>query len=153
MPAWIIIAVADLDDYLVAAQMAALRNAALGGAQTDPFSRVMPDIIGRMRMKIASCEHNQLSATPNSIPPELKWAACYLIIEAMQTRLPGLKITEEQRTQIEDAKRQLDRIADCKDEVTAPNDPLDPSGIQRGGNIELVTKTPRTATNDSLNGL
>lgn len=153
MPAWVTITTSDLNDYLVAAQASALRTAALAAGQTDPFGRVMPDIIQRIRLKIQSCPGNQVSATANTIPPELKWAACYLIIEALQARMPTLKLTEEQRTQVERAVSQLDRIADCKDTVTIPDDPLGTPTTQLGGNVEIVKKTDRRATRDSMAGL
>lgn len=136
MSAWITIAVSDLNDYMVAAQVSALRTAALGSGQTDPFSRVMADIVERIRFKIQSCGANQLSATPQTIPPELKWAACYLILEAMQTRIPALKLTEDQKTQVDRAVTQLDRIADCKDKVTQPDDPV--TVAQTGSNSPAI---------------
>lgn len=123
MSAWITITAADLNDYMVAAQVSALRTAALGSGQTDPFGRVMPDIVERIRLKIQSCPSNRLSATAQTIPPELKWAACYLILEALQVRIPSLKLTEDQKNQVDRAVTQLDRIADCKDRVSEPDDP------------------------------
>lgn len=150
--AWIVIVVADLNDYLVGAQVEALRTAALAAGQADPFTKVMPDIAARMRLKIESCARNRLSATANAIPPETKWIAAYLILEAMQVRLPGLRLTEDQRNQIAEAKKQLDRIADCKDVVSEPLDPEE-SGAQQAGGITVVSSTTRTATREKMDGL
>src|SRR4051812_31509551 len=117
---WILIAVTDLNDYLVAAQVNALRTAALAGGQADPFTNVMHDMASRIRLKIESCRTNQVSATAYTVPPECKWIACYLIIEAMQTRLPGLKLTEEQKGQVDRAYKELNLIAKCDSVVTLP---------------------------------
>lgn len=152
MTEWITVSEEDLNDYLVAAQMNALRTAALAVGQSDPFENIMPAIAQRMRLKIASCARNRLSATANSIPPELKWIAAYLIIEAMQGRIPSLRLSDDQKTQISEAKKQLDRIADCKDVVSEPTDPEE-SVAQQSGGISLVSSTTRAATREKMNGL
>jgi len=114
MPAWLTISLTDLNDYLVGAQVTALNSSALAPGQTDRFTKVMTDMVNRIRAKIEGCPRNHISATPLTVPPELKWAACYLIIEAMQAGVPGLKLTDDQRNQIVKAGEQLTRIADCK---------------------------------------
>lgn len=153
MATWIVITVEDLNAYLVAAQVAALRTAALGAGQADPFSVVLPDVAARIRAEIQGCRTNEVSATPNSIPPELKSYACHLILEAMQTRIPGLHLTVEQKTQANEARKYLARIARCEVPVAQPADPLEPGGVQRGGIIQVATKTTRRATRSSLSGL
>jgi hypothetical protein len=153
MPAWLTISLTDLDDYLVGAQVAALNSAALAPGQSDRFTRVMTDMVNRVRAKIESCPRNHISATPLTIPPELKWAACYLIIEAMQAGVPGLKLTDDQRNQISRAADQLNRIADCKEVVSIPADPLVPADVQRGGQIKVVTSTTRIASRDQTRNL
>ena len=146
MPAWLTIELADLNDYLVGAQVTALNTAALATGQSDRFTNLMADMVNRMRVKIEGCPRNHISATPLTVPPELKWVACYLIIEAMQSAVPGLKLTDDQRNQIARANEQLTRIADCKEVVSIPNDPLTPVDVQRGGETQLLTHAPRAAS-------
>lgn len=143
MPAWITIQLADLNDYLAAAQVNALNTAALSSGQTGRFNRLMPDMINRIRTSIESCPRNHLSATPLTVPPELKWVACCLIIEAMQSALPSVRLTDDQRVQIACAKDKLNRIAACEESVSIPNDPLNPPDVQRSGQTRLVTSTRR----------
>ena len=88
MPAWITISLTDLNDYLVGAQVNALNSSALASGQSDRFTRVMTDMVNRIRTKIEGCPRNFISATALTVPPELKWVACYLIIEAMQAACP-----------------------------------------------------------------
>jgi hypothetical protein len=64
-----------------------------------------------------------------------------------------LKLTEDQRRQIDRANEQLTRVADCKDTVSAPPDPLVPPDAQRGGQIRLVRSTKRIASRDQTRGL
>ncbi len=149
---WITIVVTDLNDYLVGAQVSALRTAALAAGQADPFTAIMPDIVNRIRLKIESCKTNRVSATALTIPPELKWIACYLIIEAMQVRLPALKLTEDQKNQVKAAKDELNLIAKCDSVVSEPTDPLEPGDAQVGGAIEIASKTTRQFTRDKLSG-
>ena len=146
MSAWITLSLADLNDYLAGAQVNALNTAALAAGQTDRFTNLMTDMVNRIRVKIEGCPRNRVSATPLTIPPELKWVACYLIIEAMQAGVPGLKLTDDQRDQIIRATDQLNRIADCKETVTLPPDPMNPPDVQRGGSTQLVTRTRRLAS-------
>ena len=150
--AWVVIAQTDLNDYLVSAQVDALAAAALAPGQTNPFARVMPDVMARIRAAIAGCQRNRVSATANSVPPELKWAACLLTIEAMQTRVVGLVLTEEQKGMIRDAKDELKLIRECESVVVTPTDPVVPD-VQRGGNIVVVTSSENEATPQQTSGL
>ena len=147
MPAWITIALTDLNNYLVGAQVTALNSPPRWPRdETDRFTDIMTDMVNRIRVKIEGCPRNHVSATPLTVPPELKWVACYLIIEAMQAAVPGLKLTDDQRNQVTKANDQITRIADCKEVVSIPDDPLIPADVQRGGQTQLVTHTRRIAT-------
>ena len=152
MPAWITITLTDLNDYLVAAQVNALNTSALAAGQTDRFTRLMADMVARVRVKIESCPRNQVSATPQTVPPELKWAACYLIIEAMQAAVPGLALTDGQRNLITRAHEQLMHIANGAEGVSLPPDPLVPADVQRGGQTELISATRRVARREETRG-
>jgi len=127
---WIVITAADLNDYLVGAQAAAVRTAAVAAGQADRFTKVMPDVAARIRNEIESCSRNRLESTSNSIPPELKTIACHLILEAMQAGIPGLALTEDQRTLIRDGRDYLKRISKCEIAVTAPSLPIEPPNTQ-----------------------
>lgn len=153
MSAWITIAVTDLNDYLVGAQVNALRTAALASGQADPFNAVMPAVAARVRAEVQGCKTNQISATANTVPPDLKRETIMLILEAMQARLPTLKLTEDQQRQIERAYEYLRRVAKCEVPIEQPSDPLSPSNVQQGGGIEVASKTDRIATREKMSGL
>lgn len=152
MSQWIVITVDDLDDYLVAAQMTALKSAALGSGQTNPFTRVMPDVASRIRAEIAASGKYQVSATANSIPPDLKTIACLMIIEAMQSRLPMLELSEDQRNLLRDGRDYLKRIAEGKVPVEMPDDAITPT-VQAGGGIQVVGYSAKKTGRTNLSGL
>jgi len=151
--AWVTIALADLEHYLVAAQVSAINSAALGGAQTDRFTRVMTDVVNRVRLKIESCVTNHVSATALTVPPSMRGGVCLLIIAGMQASIPSLRLSEDQRKEIDTFEKDLEAIADCKLAVEAPVDPLVPGDAQRGTDVELASSTTRKATRDTLRGL
>lgn len=135
---WITLAVEDLFDYLVAPQVNAINTAALGKDADGRFGKVMADITSRIRNKIK--RRSVVSATPNAIPPECKWIACYLIIEALQTSIPGLGLTQDQRTQCERAVAELNRISAGQEMVSTPDDPEESNAT--GGMTVLRQKEP-----------
>lgn len=152
MAVWNVITTAHLDDYMAAAQASALRTAALGAGQTDPFGRVMPDIAAFIRQRIRSGGYS-VSATANAIPPEMKWAGCYLILEALQTRIPGLSLTPEQKTKCEDAKRWIERIAAGTEEPSKPDDPESPPDVQSPTFTPRIIAPVREFTRANQDGL
>ena len=153
MAAWITISLTDLNDYLVGAQVTALNSTALAAGQSARFTRVMTDMVNRIRAAIETCPRNHVSATALTVPPELKWVACYLIIEALQSGIPGLQLTKDQLRQIASANEQLLRVANCLEAVTRPDDPLSPADVQRGGEAQLLTSARRVATREKTKGL
>lgn len=151
--AWIQIVLADLNNYLVAAQVNAVNTAALGAGQVDRFTEVMTSVVNRIRNKIESCAGNRISLTPLTIPPSLKQCACLLIIEGLQSSIPSLRLSEDQVRQIERFQEDLDLIATCDLKVEGPTDPLEPGQVQSGAAVEVVSSSPRRATRDTLRGL
>src|SRR5437762_12285350 len=108
---WIVISVTDLYPFLVAPQLNALRTAALATGQSDPFTDLLPICAGRVRDYIVSNPRNELSETPNSVPPgTCVWCLCWLMIEALQVRIAALKLTEEQKKEIQNAQHELEEI-------------------------------------------
>lgn len=152
MPTWIVITAANLGDYSVGAKVNALRTAALSSGQTDPFTRVMPDVVATVRTMIASASGNVLSGTANSIPPETKTYVCWLVIEAMQTRLPGLKLMDEERRMIDRAWQYFRDVAKGDIQVSAPDDPETPA-VQSGPAISVVSSPDRLFTRNTLSSL
>lgn len=153
MSAWITIIADDLNDYQVGTIIAAARTKALAAGQADPFLAVMPDVINGMRDDIRGCQRNTVSATPLSIPKGLRKEAVLLIIEAMQSRLPGVSLTDDLKAIIKDAKARLVRVSKCEVPIETPDDPEPSDDVQRSGIIETVQEGNSGNDRCSLNRL
>jgi hypothetical protein len=149
---WIVIAAADLNDYSVGAKVNALRTAALSSGQTDPFLRVMPDVVATVRNLIASHSANQLSSTPNAVPPEAKMHVCWLIIEALQVRLTGLALKEDERKIIDRAWQYFRDVSKGIISVSTPADAM-AAEVQAPGAISVVSAPDRVFSRSTLSGL
>jgi hypothetical protein len=159
--AWVVITVSDLYPYLVAAQAAALRTAALSFSdpvQGDPFTDIMPKIAAVVRTAIASNPKNRLSATANSVPPECVSLLVWLVLEQMGTRISlGIPLNEDQKKCISDSKETLEKIRRWKDRewwlISEPNDPEDAPSQSVGPRATVVHSETRLFTRETLQAL
>ncbi|MDR1283952.1 MAG: hypothetical protein LBK99_24515 [Opitutaceae bacterium] len=149
---WITLAAADLNDYLVALQMTSLRTAVLATGQADPFVQVAADVISKVRAYIASNPDNRVSATPLTIPPELRTDTCYLIIAPLMGRLK-LKLNEDQRKALDIAHSTLIALREKKLLVSKPDDPVEPEVQGACDSVEQASRGPRRFTQKSLSSL
>lgn len=152
MPTWVAIVADDLNDYSAGAKVSALRSKALAEGQTDPFARVMPDVAATARGYLARGGQNQLSLTANSVPPEAKTHLCWLIIEALQARLPGLALKDEEKRMIDRAWQYLRDVAKGDIAIATPDDPTTPD-VQAGSAITVVNAPERRFTRHRLEGI
>lgn len=150
---WVVINSADLDDYCVGAQTSALRTAALSTGQADRFQKTMVDIANRIRAEVQANPANHISATDNAIPPELKEIACRLILEAMQSGIPGLAMSDDQVRLCNDGREYLRRISERKIAISMPDDPLPNRTVQSSGNSQLIHTGHQHFTHHTLKGL
>lgn len=153
MTSWITISTETVYDYLAAPQVEVLRRSVLANRQEDPLQAIIHDICEQMRAEISGNPHNRLDSTPYTIPPHLKATACWLIIEAAQTRIPGLKATEDQIRLAEQARQRLQRIAQGELPIGKPNS-VDTSDTYRRpeGLINVIHKRQAQATGHTLSG-
>src|ERR1051326_5107433 len=150
--AWKTIELADLNDYLVGAQVEAVNTAALAEGQADRFTAVMTNCVNSVRSKIESCERNRVSATPLTVPPSLVEHTCMIIIDALQGSVPGLALGEDKVRRINRLRDELDKVASCDLAVEAPLDPLSPPNAQ-GNVVPSVDKKNRTYRREDQDGL
>ena len=150
MTAWLTIKAADLEDYQVSALVEALRSAALGSNQADPFDAIAADRIAYIRNRIAG--RVSLSGTASTVPPELKTCACWLILEAMLSRL-SMDPEQQQERMISRAYKDLDIAGTPSFPITAPDDAAPEADVQSGGSISVVTSPYNQPTRHSMDGL
>jgi len=149
MTAWTTISESDLEDYQVAALVEALRTAALGSSQDDPFSEIASDRIAYIRNRIAG--RVTLSGTANTVPPELKAQTCWLILESMNNRL-GIEPNQSQRDMIKRAYDDL-KIAGTKDFAVSSADDAETPEVETGGGFSLANTPTGTITRQDMAGL
>jgi hypothetical protein len=145
---WISLTAADLNAYLVAEQLTALRTEALAVGQADPFTEVMPDVVNMIRAYIASNPANQVDAAALTLPPELKLDVSYLIISPLLGRL-GIALTKDQAAALERAHSTLIALREKKLVVSRPATPVEPD-IQPATGVVLASSSTRQASRTSL---
>ncbi|MDD4736632.1 MAG: hypothetical protein PHP44_11075 [Kiritimatiellae bacterium] len=149
MTAWVTITASDLEDHQASALVDALRNSALGSDQADPFDTLAAGRIAYIRNRISG--RVRVSATPNTVPLELKTCACWLIIQTMMGRLQ-MNPEKVQQDQIDQAYRDL-KIAGTEElPITAADDAVQ-AEVQTPGAISVVTTPHRQPTRHSMDGL
>jgi hypothetical protein len=151
---WITLDVDDLAAYLNAPQLAALKSNSLQSGQSDPVTDIIDEVSAGIRLEIATCGTNTLSATASSIPPELKAEAAALIIEAAQTRLSiALELSADQVRAANNARKKLERIARCDLKVSTPATPETTETAQQSTGISIVKSRTQRASPTAMNGL
>jgi hypothetical protein len=152
MASWIEIKIEDLYDYLVAPQIDVLRRHMSVLGQEDPLEDIIRDITARVRAEISGNQRNLLSSNKFEIPQNLKSSACYLILECAQTRLPALKLTNDQIRLADDAREYLKRIAQGEIPVELPDRAECPSVFNPSKGVAVASSRKRVATGGSLGG-
>ena len=137
--------------YLAANQVTAIRNSQQVPGQPDPFLEIMPAVVSRIRSAIARWGKN-VSATPLSVPPEVKDYAVLLILDRMSVRIPTLALSNDQKAAVKEAREYLDKMGGPMFAVSAPDDPVAPD-VEIGGGISTVRASRPTATPHKMDGL
>lgn len=135
----------------------ALRTAVLAPGQADPMIGAIEDAVAEVRDAVESCDGNIASSDPTTVPPGLRAAGCWIALSYLQKRLgvQSMALTEDQRTEIADAKKLLEKVAGCDRAVATPSEPLATPDVQRGGGATIVDAdtSVRTATRTQMDGL
>lgn len=155
--AWVVPNLANLYTYVEAGVVAVANVKDLAPGQADRFSQAMVDTVAKIRGMIGGVPGYVVSATANSIPPELMDHCVKLILLAMQGAYPALGLTEDQKKAFEDSRKVIDSIKPdargwCWFKPSMPPDPA--TGSQQGSPAaRTVRHTPRSMTARSLSGL
>lgn len=108
--------------YLSSIQLSALQN------HGHPLQEIIADTIAWVRAEVQTNPHNQVNKHPDLIPLELKSATCHLIIEALQSRIPSLKLSDDQIRNAKNARSLLKRVAGAEISLS-PQSPLMPGHV------------------------
>lgn len=131
------------------------RTSALAPGQPDPMTAAIADAVAEVRAAVETCQRNLASVDTTTVPPGLHRAACWIALAYLAKRITVIKLTQDQKDEIGDAKKMLERVSDCKLAVAKPSDPLSPPDVQRGGGAVVVAADPcvRTTTREQMTGL
>lgn len=151
--AWITLSADELNEYLPAAQLRALRTKALAVGQSDPLPSMIAEVAAQVRNTLMSAGY-PIEAAAGSFPDFMRTAVAFLTIGLAQARIPGLSLTTEQNAQIDDAKSLLAKIARREVAVEAPVTP-DTTATAASAKVRVVSsraKAQRTGS-QTMGGL
>ena len=121
MSNWITITKSDLYNSKAAALIDAVDQVSLGANQTDRTTGVLADVTLEIRRRVAKC--NQLDQNTTAIPAGFKPLAVDLAYVRLKNALE-LPLTDDERLSLAQRENQLDRIADGRDVVEPPDNPI-----------------------------
>ena len=127
MSNWITITKADLYNSKVAALIDAANSVSLGAGQTDRTTGIIADVTMEIRRRVARA--NQVDANASAIPGGLKPLAVDMIYCRLKIALE-MQLTEDERLALKQRENQLDRIADGRDVVDPPDNPIAANPVQ-----------------------
>ena len=106
---WTLLEAKHISDYLIQDQLSVVNNFREKG---DPkhIDAVIKDICAYIQNRVPQKFHPN-PTVPNHLPTACKTAACHLVIEALQSRLPDLKLSEDQIRNAQQARKTLDDLA------------------------------------------
>lgn len=112
MTIWTPITIESIGCYLTPIQLSALQR------HGEPLDEIITDIIAWVRSEVHTNPRNETSKNASLIPLELKAATCHLIIEALQSRIPSLKLSDDQIRNAQNARSLLRRVASAEIAIT-----------------------------------
>jgi len=150
--AWITVTQAHVENYVVAALVSAINEAALGDTQEDRFTTVQADVTAEVRMAVASNSENSLDEDATTIPQSLRSAACWLIAGYMAQGL-GVTLTDQQANELSNARERLLAVSRGDLTVEQPDVVDTTPDAQSGSGVSMITPQDRVYTVSTMNGL
>lgn len=151
---WIVPSIVNCATYCEYGKLLVVNKQDLAPGQADRFTQAMVDVCGLIRSRIQSVPGFVVSATANSIPPELVPEAVQLIMVAMQAAYPALGLTKDQVELFSQAQKRINAIGSKGDmyRPTMPPDPMSAS-VQGFPPANVVRRTRRAITARSMSGI
>ena len=150
---WIILTTADVQSRLADAELVALRNQQLAAGQPDPLPEVIERVVEEVRGYVAGCSSNVLGSA-GAIPARLEDAALAIIRTRLASRLPDVGImTEDRRTECQDALRLLRDVAACKFSIPRPANAADATEQGSGAGAQIIHHRPHRYSGGRLDGI
>lgn len=123
---WIAITLDTLKEAKVAALIEACDSAALGDGQANRAAGLIQGVVNEIRNAVATCRTNKVDADATTIPESQRDLVVDLIIARLKNAIEQ-PLTEDERTNVSERRRQLRDIAACDLVVDQPDDAEDPA--------------------------
>lgn len=150
--AWVSITIDTLYEAKIAIIVDLCDSLLLKENQANRAAGIIQGRVDYIRRKVASCRRNRLDQDLSKIPDGLKDIAVTLIMEKLKGALE-MDLTEDERSAVSRAERDLNRVANCDDVVDQPDDPVPSSETMQGGIAVQAKANPRTFNAEKLSGL
>ena len=150
MSNWITISTKDLYNSAAAPYVDRADTQLLGQGQIKRSDQIIADVTAEVRRKVSKV--NSLDVDVTKIPAGLKTLAVDLIIARLKKAI-GIVLSEGEMADLAAHTKTLDRIADGKDNVDLPDNPIPTSVTMQGGSQVAHHANPRQATARKLGGL
>ncbi len=152
MLTWIEIHAEDVANYLANDQLQLLRTQHLGESK-DPLLAIIGDVCNFLKSFVPRVW--QKSTTPNAVPTGCKLLAIFLIIEALQSRVPEFQLSTDQVRNAQNARHALERLTQVWEKEIKEEKNPDPKTDQTSTEqrIEALRFRKNTVNNKTLNGL
>lgn len=151
MSNWISITIDTLREAKVSVLVDACSSAAKAQGQPDRASGIIQGVVDHVRRKIASNPSNRLDADPTRIPKGLRDLAVDLIMARLKIAVERA-LKEDERLAVQRHERDLDRIADGRDTVEQPDEPV-PASVEAGTIRSSISARPRRFGREAQEGI
>jgi hypothetical protein len=120
---WIPITIDTLYEAKTAALIDACDTTAGADGQGARSPGLIQGVVDEIRRKVGSCQTNRVDNDATTIPSGLRDCAVDMIIARLKTAIE-IDLTEDERKNLDRRTADLNRIADCKDVVDQPDNPI-----------------------------
>lgn len=121
---WIPITTDTLKEAKIAALIDACDSAALGDGQMNRADGLIAGVVKDIRNYVSTCKRNRVEEDISTIPESLRDLAVDLIIARLKGAIEQ-PLTEDERNNLIDRRRQLRDIAKCELAVDQPQNPIE----------------------------
>lgn len=147
---WIAITVDTLNEAKVAALIEACSSSAKADGQDDRAEGIIQGVVHEIRNAVATCTQNRVDADTTTIPESQRDLAVDLIIARLKGAVE-LPLTEDERSNLAERRRQLRDIAACALVVDQPDAPIEPE--VEGNHLPSMETRTRRFTRESQDGI
>lgn len=139
MPNWISITIDTLNEAKVAALIEAASTSALEAGQADRAPGIIQGVVNEVRNSVATCKTNRVDADTTTIPASLRDLCVDLIIARLKNAIE-MELSQDERDNVTERRRQLRDIAAGDLVVDQPDTPVEPE--VQGGNATQIVRAP-----------